>query len=590
MPAKAARPRLSFIEFQMPELASKPPAGAEWIHEIKYDGYRTEIVFDGGKARAYTRRGYDWSERYPSIVEAVEKLPAKSAIIDGEAVVLGAMGRPDFQALERELGKRPSKIIYYAFDLLQLDGRDLRQRPLIDRKAALQKLLQNAEPALVYSDHLKVSGEQVFEHACRLGLEGIVSKRVDAPYRSGRLETWRKVKCVRSDTFPIVAFVEKLGAHPRRVASLYIGRHQDGRLIYAGKVGTGYTLTSARQLREILDPLVQTRSPLSHPIDKPKATWVRPVVLAEVAFSSETDRGVLREAVYKGLREDLAPLPRKPAAQSKPRGAGGIHGVPRENILQLLPDAVAPSKDELRAYWRRVARRALDHLAHRPLKLVRHTHGITFFHRGPLPEIPRSVHQLHIQKREGGEGVRVWIDDLDGLLGLVEMDAVELHPWNATVNDIEHADRLVLDVDPGEGIEWAQVTETTLLLRDLLQEAGLASWPKLTGGKGIHLMAPFEKRLTHDAARKAARAIAQRLVDQRPDLYVLSAAPSARTGHIFLDYLRNGRGNTAVGAWSPRARYGFPIAAPVTWAQVESGIQPDVFTMMHPFRRGQKPA
>ncbi|MDW6026395.1 DNA ligase D [Mesorhizobium sp. BAC0120] len=590
MPSRAARAPLSFIEFQMPELASKPPAGSEWIHEIKYDGYRTEIVLDGGKARAYTRRGYDWTERYPSIVEAVEKLPARSAIIDGEAVVLGAMGRPDFQALERELGKRPSKIIYYAFDLLRLDGRDLRSRPLIDRKAALQKLLESAESGLVYSDHLKVSGEQVFEHACRLGLEGIVSKRVDAPYRSGRSETWRKVKCSRSDTFPIVAFVEKLGAHPRRVASLYIGRQQDGRLIYAGKVGTGYTLTSARQLREILDPLIQTSSPLSHPIDKPKATWVQPVVLAEVGFSGETDRGVLREAVYKGLRQDLAPLPRKPAAQSKPRGAGSTHGVPRENILQLLPDAVVPSKDELRAYWRKVARRALDHLAQRPLKLVRHTHGITFFHRGPLPEIPPSVHQLHIQKREGGEGVRVWIDDLDGLLGLVEMDAVELHPWNATVNDIEHADRLVLDVDPGEGIEWDQVIQTTLRLRDLLQEAGLASWPKLTGGKGIHLMAPFEKRLTHDAARKAARAVAQRLLDERPDLYVLSAAPSARTGHIFLDYLRNGRGNTAVGAWSPRARHGFPIAAPVTWAQVESGIQPDVFTMTHALRRGRRAA
>jgi bifunctional non-homologous end joining protein LigD len=584
MPKTAAGGGLHFIEFQMPELVGKPPAGSEWIHEIKYDGYRTEIVIQGGKARAYTRRGYDWTQRYPSIVKAAEKLAAKSAIIDGEAVVLGETGRPDFQALERELGKRSNRIIYYAFDLLHLNGRDLRSQPLVKRKAALQELLEGAQPSLVYSDHLTTNGQEVFEHACRLGLEGIVSKRADAPYRSGRQDSWRKLKCARSDTFPIIAFVEKLGANPRRIASLYIGRQQNGRLIYAGKVGTGYTLRTARELREVLDPLVQSKSPLSHPIDKPKATWIRPEVLAEVGFSGETDRGVLREAVYKGLREDLAPMPRKPQARSKSRDAG-THGVPRENILQLLPDAVAPSKDELRAYWRKVARRALEHLARRPLKLVRHTHGVTFYHRGPLPEIPPSVHQLHIQKREGGEGVRVWVDDLDGLLGFVDMDVVELHPWNATVDDIEHADRIVLDVDPGEGIEWDQVIETTLRLRVLLEEAGLESWPKVTGGKGIHLMAPLDKRVSHEAAREAARTIARCLVSQRPDLYVLSAAPSALTGHIFLDYLRNGRGNTAVGTWSPRSRAGLPIAAPVTWAQVEAGVQPDAFTMAHPFRR-----
>jgi bifunctional non-homologous end joining protein LigD len=251
--------------------------------------------------------------------------------------------------------------------------------------------------------------------------------------------------------------------------------------------------------------------------------------------------------------------------------------------LQFLPEAVAPSKEELARYWERVADQALIHLGRRPLKLVRHVLGITFYHKGPLPAIPASVHQLRIQKREGGEGVRVWIDDLDGLLGLVAMDAVELHPWNAKVDDIEYADRVVLDLDPGEGVPWDQVIEAALSLRDIVEAAGLESWPKVTGGKGIHLMAPLTTGMTHDRARQLARSLAQRLVDADPDRYLLSADPLARRGRIFLDYLRNGRGNTAVGAFSPRARPGFAIARPVTWRQVERGIRPDAFTLAHPF-------
>ncbi|TIR79694.1 MAG: DNA ligase D, partial [Mesorhizobium sp.] len=464
----SGKDRLSFIEFQSPTLVEKAPEGGEWLHEIKYDGYRTQLIVEGATARAFTRRGYDWSHRYRRIVQAAAGLPVKSAIIDGEAVVLGDTGLPDYQALERELGNaNSSRLIFYAFDLLHLDGRDLRQQPLVERKAALETLLKDSAPTLTYAEHLEVSGREMFDHACRMGLEGIVSKRADAPYRSGVQTSWVKVKCIKSDTFPIVAFVEKLGAEPRRIASLYIGRREGDRLLYAGKAQSGYTLEVARRVRERLDPLIIGKSPLSEPIVKPKATWVRPEVLAEVQFSGVTDRGILREAVFKGLREDLVTVPPKPPAPSK-RRADRDHGVPRENILQLLPDAVSPSKDELVRYWSLVADQALVHLGRRPLKLVRHAFGATFYHKGPLPEIPAAVHQLRVEKREGGEGTRVWVDDLDGLLGLVEMDAVELHPWNATVDDIEHADRIVLDLDPGEGVEWAQVTETALALRDIM--------------------------------------------------------------------------------------------------------------------------
>jgi bifunctional non-homologous end joining protein LigD len=258
--------------------------------------------------------------------------------------------------------------------------------------------------------------------------------------------------------------------------------------------------------------------------------------------------------------------------------------VPRENILQLLPDAVVPSKEQLRAYWHRVAKRALVYLGRRPLKLVRHTHSTTFYHMGPLPPIPKAVHQLHIEKREGGEGVRVWVDDLDGLLGLVDMGAVELHPWAATVDDIEHPDRLVFDLDPGEGMSWDFVVETALQLRDALQREGLDSWPKLTGGKGVHVMVPITPGMMHAAARAYCRRLAPRIERSRPRLYTTSAAPERRSGRIFIDYLRNGRGTTAVGAYSPRVRPGFPIAAPVTWPQLMRGMRPDAFTMASPFK------
>jgi len=251
----------------------------------------------------------------------------------------------------------------------------------------------------------------------------------------------------------------------------------------------------------------------------------------------------------------------------------------------LLPNAVVPSKEELTAYWRKVHKHALKYLARRPLKLVRHVHGTTFYHKGRLPPVPEAVHQLKVEKREGGEGTRLWVDNLQGLLGLVEIGAVELHPWNATVDDIEHPDFLVFDLDPGEGIEWEFVIETALTLRTLLNEEDLESWPKVTGGKGLHLMVPVTPEITHDAAHRYCRDIAQRLVDINPERYTVSTSIAKRSGRLFIDYLRNGRGTTAVGTYSPRARPDFPIAAPVSWREVQAGIPASAFTISSPPRK-----
>jgi bifunctional non-homologous end joining protein LigD len=243
-----------------------------------------------------------------------------------------------------------------------------------------------------------------------------------------------------------------------------------------------------------------------------------------------------------------------------------------------------PSQDELARYWNLVWKKAMPYLGRRPLKLVRHVHGTTFYHKGPLPEIPPAVHQLTVHKREGGEGIRLWVDSLPGFLGLVEIGAVELHPWNATVDDIEHADQLVFDLDPGEDVSWEFVVDTALHLRRMLHNEDLDPWPKLTGGKGLHLTAPVRSGMTHDQARDVALRLVRRLAETQPDRYVTLAAAAKRSGRIFLDYLRNGRGTTAIGTYSPRARPGFPIAAPITWAQVERGLRPNAYAMQHPFR------
>ncbi|MBH5370431.1 DNA ligase D [Bradyrhizobium glycinis] len=568
-----------------PTLRENPPQGGGWVFEIKADGYRAQLHLQAGAATVYSRAGYDWTEQFSSIAADGRRLRAESAIIDGEAVVYGCNGLPDFQQLRRELGAKQSRRIrYHAFDLLYLDRYDLRGVAFVQRKQLLQRLLKEAPETFIYVEHVEADGEEIFRHACRLGLEGLLAKRADAPYRSGRQEAWLKLKCKKSETFPIVAFVEKLGAYPRKVASLYIGRHEDDRLLYAGKVRTGYTEATARELRERLDPLIRRNSPLDLPVKKPKATWVEPVVNAEVEYGALTDDGLLREAVFKGLRDDLAPrkvrAPRLvPSSVGRPK-----LGVPKENILQLLPDAIVPSKEELARYWTRVWKKALLHLGHRPLKLVRHVHGTTFYHKGPLPkDIPQAVHQLRIRKREGGEGTRLWVDSLEGFLGLVEIGAVELHPWNSTVEDVEHADRIVIDLDPGEGVAWDAVIETALELRALISREGFATWPKLTGGKGIHLTAPLDVPMLHDQAHRMARNLMADFALRRPDRYVLSAQ-ARRSGRIFLDYLRNGRGTTAVGTFSPRARENFPIAAQVTWERIESGIVPDAFTIRSPFR------
>jgi bifunctional non-homologous end joining protein LigD len=568
-------PMPGFVEPCLATPTGKVPEDGQWSHEIKYDGYRIQAHLERGKWTLFTRRGFDWTELFGATTRALQLLDAESAVIDGEIYVPDANGRADFHLMEKDLNQgRDDRFVYCAFDLLYLNRYDLRGCALRDRQALLQTLIHEGSERLFVSVGIEAESSEIFQRACEMNLEGVVSKRLDAPYRSGRQKSWLKRKCRNTDSVPIVAFVEKLGARPRRIASLYLGRYEDGRLLYAGKAQTGFKTDQLYELREKLDPYIRSTSPLEEPIDKPKATWVEPRLYAEVEFSSFTANGRLRAPVYKGLRDDLSDAPPRPARRTKQRRVSSA------NILQLLPDATAPDWGALASYWQRIHAEALVYLARRPLKLVRHVAGQTFYHKGKLPPVPAAVHQLIVKKREGGEGTRVWIDDLAGLLGLLEMDVVEVHPWNATVEDIEHADTMVFDLDPGPGIAWSFVIDTAFTLRELLDQHGLEnSWPKLSGGKGIHVMVSLAKRITHDAAHHRSREISELLVSVDPDRYTVAASPAQRRGRLFIDFLRNGRGTTAVGTFSPRARPGYPIAAPVTWQDVERGVRPDAFNI-----------
>jgi len=581
--------RAPFPGFVAPCLAtpgSRVPARGQWIHEIKHDGYRAQAQIHYGKPTLFTRNGYDWTPRFRQIAEALGPLKGHDLVLDGEIVVLDERGVSDFHLLQDELAKKaPERLTYLVFDLLYLDGLDFRGASLMDRKRMLSQLLAKGfgkDSRIQLNPHIEANAESLIEHACALHLEGIVSKEMNSVYRSGRQDVWIKIKCAKTDTFPIVAFVEKLGASPRRIASLYLGRWEGDQLLYAGKAQTGFQQRMLYELRERLDPYIRKDSPLSVPVKKPKATWVEPAVRAEIEYSAMTAEKRLRAPVFKGIRDDLM-APRKGPKRTRV-GKPSSSPVPRSNILQLLPDAIVPSREQLVRYWKAVGPTALNYLTRRPLKLVRHERGTTFYHKGSLPPIPHSVHQLVINKREGGTGTRLWVDDLAGLLGLVEMGAIELHPWNSTIDDLEHPDVMVFDLDPGPGVGMSLVTETAFALRDLLEREGYPSLPKLTGGKGVHVMVPIEAgTLSHDDTHRISRSFAERLAQTQPDRLTTSASLSARERRLFIDYLRNGRGTTAVGTFSPRARRGFPIAAPSTWEELSTGVRPDAYSMARPW-------
>ncbi len=600
---KAAAPQSSLPDFVDPQLATlvaKPPEGDDWIHEIKFDGYRLQARIDGGQVTLLTRTGLDWTEKFGAkVVAALAALPCRTALIDTELVVHGAGGASDFSALQQDLTEgRQDRFVLYAFDLLHLDGRDLRKSPLLERKGALRPLTDGK--VVLFSEHFDDDGALVLRHACRLSLEGVVSKRVDAPYRSGRGRSWLKSKCSARQEFVIGGFVPSTVA-PGLVASLLLGVQADEGLCYVGKVGTGFSQAVSRDLFKRLRALEAEASPFAQPLGADQrrgAVMVAPELVAEVEFRAWTADGHLRHAAFRGLREDKparqveeerpdrTPPPDdtgRPARRPVKARPMPPDPLPKANVTLTHPDRIywpdaGVTKEGLADHYAVVWRQMAPHVVGRPLALLRCPEGITgqsFFQK----HVWRGMHKaIRPVKDPKDPEPMVAIDDFDGLMALVQGATLEIHPWGSTLASWEKPDRIVMDLDPAEGLDWDKVVTAAHAVRDRLAEAGLAAFVKTSGGKGLHVVAPLTPKATWPTVRAYCKALAASMAADEPDRYVATISKAKRTGRILIDWLRNQRGATAVAPWSTRARPGAPVSCPVTWDELPQ-IRPDGFTV-----------
>ena len=586
-----------FVEPSLALQVARPPAGGGWIHEIKHDGYRIEARLDGGKVKLLTRKGLDWTRRFSAVAEAVRGLAAKAALLDGEIIVQDESGHGSFSGLQSDLkAGRQDRMVYFAFDLLHLDGFDLRGCPLNERKRLLGELISRSPAAfaLRFNDHLGDAGDDMLPQACRLGLEGIVSKRVDLPYLSGRGEHWVKSKCMLRQEFIVLGLLPSSDIKDA-VGSLVLGYRADGRLMHAGRAGTGFSAKDARALYRQLDAMKSAMPEFGNAVSRMAAkgvVWVKPTLVAEIEYRGRTADGLLRQAAFVGLRED------KPAAEvvleQEPRG------IPRHEADDpppaatrfthpdrvLWPDA-GIIKQELADYYTAVAEWIMPHVAGRVLSLVRCPDGAAaqcFFAKHAWMGLEPAIRLI-----DTGEGKPMMaINDLKGLLGLVQMSVLEIHVWGSRVADLERPDRLIFDLDPGEGVSWDDIKAAAVDMRDRLKDLGLRSFLKTSGGKGLHVTVPVLPDLDWEGAKTFTKLLAQQMAADDPGRYIATMTKSRRKGRIFIDYLRNGRGATAVAPYSTRARAGAPVAMPLDWSELKALPSASHYTVRNTMERLSK--
>jgi bifunctional non-homologous end joining protein LigD len=626
-PRPQGAPLPDFVPPALATLRATAPSGAGWVHEIKFDGYRIQARLDRGKVRLLTRKGLDWTSKFPNIAAAVAKLPARTALIDGEVVIEDAGGVSSFSGLQAALkaGER-DRFLYYVFDLLHLDGRDLTALPLIERKAELGRLVGKAKQGTIrYSDDFEASGPKMLQHACGLGLEGIVSKRTDAPYRTGRSETFVKTKCSNAQEFVVGGYAPS-NVQPRAIGALVAGYYDQGRFIYAGRIGTGYTQAVARDLWKRLHPLEIDKPPFDQ-IPREEArrrdvNWVEPRTVIESQFRGWTADGLVRQAAFKGVREDKPPqevvrelpagrgaegsaesAPRIAAeaakamtktskAKARPSGrkSSGRQTKPENGEVRFThPDRVywvdvGVTKQDLADYYRSVWDWMAPQVVNRPLSLLRcpdGTAGQCFFQKhasaGLTEKNLRTV--IDSKKRQ-----IIAVENLDGLLSLVQAGVLEVHVRGSMIDHLEICDRIVFDIDPGEGLGWADIVAAARDVRERLAAIDLQSFVKLTGGKGLHVVLPITGA-DWETAKSFAQAVALAMTADDPKRYVAKITKSLRTGKIFVDYLRNSLEQTAVAAYSTRARAGAPVSVPVTWEELGKTKGGNQYTVLNLAKR-----
>jgi len=583
----AAAPKPDFVPPALATLVGKTPKGARWIHEIKLDGYRLQVHIEGGRVRFLTRTRLDWTKRFGrEIAKAFRALPVDTAIIDGELVVENENGASDFSALQADLSAgRTDRFVYYAFDLIHLDGYDLTGCPLLARKAALQQLFAGAPGSLRFNEHFEQDGGLVLRHACRLSLEGLVSKQRDAPYRSGRGKDWVKSKCSERQEFVIGGYVPSTTSS-KAVGSLVLGYYEDGRLVHVGRVGTGFTATVAEDLLARLERLRIPESPFAERLtadEARKVRYVRPELVAEVEFRTWTADRHLRHAVFRGLREDrpAEEVGRENAAQDGKRPAAHVPAVKLTHPDRLYWPESGVTKAGLADYYAEMWRWIAPFVAARPLSLLRCPGGISgecFFQKHAWQGLSRSIRLVPDPQDRAGEKMLV-IDDLDELYGLVQGGVLEIHPWGSSLAALEQPDMIVFDLDPGEGVTWADVIAAATEVRERIGKVGLTGFVKTTGGKGLHVVVPLKPRAGWDEVKAFAKGVADAMAADAPDRFVAVATKAKRRGRIFVDYLRNGRGATAVAPYSTRARPGASVSMPLGWDELRPELGPAYFTI-----------
>ncbi|HET9086759.1 MAG TPA: DNA ligase D [Acidobacteriaceae bacterium] len=621
-------PRKPLPEFVTPQLAlqvREAPEGPEWIHELKLDGYRMQARVDGstkdGNVQMLTRSGLDWTHRMAALGRAVAELPVNSALLDGEVVVLDEKGATSFAQLQAAFqGEKQQTLTFFVFDLLYLNGHDLRDLPLENRKQILQQVLQplhaesDQNSAVRFSEHLGERGREIFQKACELGAEGIVSKKLSSPYSAGRNGNWLKIKCVRQQEFVIGGFTppSKSGVG---IGALLLGYYQGDKLIYAGRTGTGFTEKMRREMRAMLDKVQQKQSPFNAvPADGARdAIWVQPKYVGEVAFATWTADNLVRQASFKGLREDkpAREVKREVAVElnetpgSEPTGTAAARATSankKENARSAKQTSVGKrsgkadphsdpfpiplthpdkqvdeesglTKRQLAEYFWAIQGYMLPHIQDRPLSIVRCPEGSTkpcFFQKHVTSNLPQGIEGIKIRGRRSGIVENyITLSTPLGLAGLAQMGVLEIHPWGSRNSDVEKPDRIIFDLDPDESISWQTLAESAREVRERLRQCKLESFLKTTGGKGLHIVAPIAPEYDWPVVKQFCHEFAAQMEAGNRSRYLIKMTKAARKGKIFIDYLRNDRGATSVAAYSPRARHGAPVALPLEWSELE---------------------